>query len=82
MTNNSRERAPLDSKRKKQGFVYQEVPNNEKAPGTTEKELGARWGLDEGASEQRGRATPSANGGKSYSEISWSTKVVDQDIRL
>ena len=57
MANNSRERAPLDGKRKKQVFVYQEIPNNEKAPGTTEKELGARWGLDEGTSEQRGRTT-------------------------
>jgi len=46
MTNNSRDCAPLDGTRKKPGFVYQEVPSDEATPGTTEKDLGACWGLE------------------------------------
>ena len=45
MTNNSTERAPDAGKGKKTGN------------GTTEKELGVRWGLTKGESNQKGRAT-------------------------
>jgi len=53
MTNNSREHAPEAGKKKKPSFYYQEVRSGEDAPGTLDKDLGARWGLDQGKSENR-----------------------------
>ena len=57
MTNQSRERAKEGGKKAKVGYSYQEVRDDEETPGTTEKELGTRWGIEEGKSGRRGRAS-------------------------
>ena len=53
MTNQSRECAKEGSKKAKVGYTYQEVPDDEETPGTTKKELGAQWGIEEAKSGRR-----------------------------
>ena len=55
MTNQSTGRASKEEKKLKPGFYYEEVHPSEKAPGASDKELGARWGA--GKSDGKGRVT-------------------------
>lgn len=58
MTDNiSSERALEKGKKTAKNYYYQEVPENEKRAGTSERDLGARWGLGAGESGNGGRVT-------------------------
>ena len=51
MTNpSSSERAQEAGKKKKHSFHYVEVPSDEPNPGTSDRDLGRCWGLDQGKS--------------------------------
>ena len=47
----------VGKKGKSTGYYYKEVPANERAPGASEKELGARWGRDSGKADEEGQVT-------------------------
>ena len=57
MTNNTNSERATEAGKKKPGFFYQEVPNSEANPGVSDKELGMRWGTNQGESGQKGRTT-------------------------
>ena len=58
MVDISTERVPIVGKKgKSTGYYYKEVTANKRAPGASEKELGACWGRDSGKADEEGRVT-------------------------